>query len=57
LLEKSIIQWRPAFGEDHPYENTGEIVAFAPYLEQGFGFPCLFFFLGSCVITGSSFIT
>ena len=30
LPEKSIIQWRPALGEDRPYENTGEIVAFAP---------------------------
>ena len=31
LPEKSVIQWRPALCEDHPYENTGEIVAFAPY--------------------------
>ena len=30
LPKKSIIQWRPALGEDRPYENTGEIVAFAP---------------------------
>ena len=44
LLEKSIIQWRPAFGEDRPYENTSEIIVSAPYLEQGFSFPCLFFF-------------
>ena len=27
LLEKSNIQWRPALGEDRPYETTGEIVA------------------------------
>ena len=33
LPEKSVIQWHPALGEDHPYENTGEIVAVAPYLE------------------------
>ena len=33
LLEKSVIQWHPAFGEDRPHENTGEIVAFAPYFE------------------------
>ena len=46
LPEKSIIQWRPALGEDHPYENTGEIVAFTSYMEQGLGFPCLFFFSG-----------
>jgi len=33
LPEKSVIQWRPALGEDRPYENTGEIVAFTSYLE------------------------
>ena len=33
LLEKSVIQWRPALGEDRLYENTGEIIAFIPYLE------------------------
>ena len=46
LPEKSIIQWRPALGEDRPYENTGKIVAFTSYLEQGLGFPCSFFFSG-----------
>ena len=46
LPEKSVIQWRPALGEDHPYENTGEIIAFAPYLERGFWFSCSFFFSG-----------
>ena len=44
LVPRSVIQWRPALGEDHPYENMGEIVAFTPYLEWGLGFPCLFFF-------------
>ena len=57
LVPRSVIQWRPTFGKDHPYENTGEIVAFAPYLERGLGFPCSFFFLDSCVITRSSSIT
>ena len=46
LPEKSIIQWRPALGEDHTYENTGKIVTFAPYLERGLGLPCSFFFSG-----------
>ena len=32
LPEKSVIQWRPALGEDRPYENTGEIVVFAGLL-------------------------
>ena len=51
LVPRSAVQWRPALGKDHPYEITGEIVAFAPYLERGLGFPCSFFFLDSCVIT------
>ena len=46
LLEKSVIQWRLALGEDRPYENTGEIVSFVLYLEWGLGFPCSFFFSG-----------
>jgi len=46
LLVPSVIQWRPALGKDHLYENTGEIVAFAHYLERGLGFPCSFFFSG-----------
>jgi len=44
LPKKSIIQWHPALGEDHPYENTCEIVAFAPYFERGLGLPCSVFF-------------
>ena len=46
LVPKSIIQWRPALGSDHPYENTGEIVAFTSYLERGLGFPCSSFSSG-----------
>ena len=46
LPETSVIQWRPALGEDRPYENTGEIVAFAPYFEWGLGLPCSAFFSG-----------
>ena len=46
LLEKSVIQWRPALGEDRPYENTGEIIAFAPYFERGLGLSCSNFFSG-----------
>ena len=46
LPEKSVIQWRPTLGEDRPYENTGEIVAFAPYFERGLGLPCSSFFSG-----------
>ena len=46
LPVKSVIQWRPALGEDRPYENMGEIVAFAPYFERGSRLPCLVFFSG-----------
>ena len=46
LVPRSAVQWCPALVKDHPYENTGEIVAFAPYLEWGLGFPCSFFFSG-----------
>ena len=46
LPEKSIIQWRSALVEDRPYENTGEIIAFAPYFELGLGLPCSAFFSG-----------
>ena len=46
LPKKSVIKWHPALGEDCPYENTGEIVTFAPYLERKLGFPCSFFFSG-----------
>ena len=44
LVPRSVIQWRPALGKDHLYENTGEIIAFTSYLEQGLGFPCSSFF-------------
>ena len=46
LPAKSVIQWRPALGENRPYENTGEIIAFAPYFELGLGLPCSAFFSG-----------
>ena len=46
LAPGSVVQWRPALGKDHPYENTGEIVAFTSYLERGLGFPCSSFFFG-----------
>ena len=56
LVPKSIIQWRPALGSDHPYENTGEIVAFTSYLEADWGFLALLSFLDSCATTGSNCI-
>ena len=40
LASESVIQWRPAFGDARPYENTGEIVGFLPYFERGLGLPC-----------------
>ena len=46
LVPRSTVQWRPALGRDHPYENTGEVVAFTSFLERGLGFPCSSFFSG-----------
>ena len=46
LPPKSVIQWCSAFGQDRPYEYTGEIVAFAPYFERGLGLSCSSFFSG-----------
>ena len=46
LVPRSIIQWRPALGKDHSYENMGEIIVFTSYLERGLGFPCSSFFSG-----------
>ena len=33
LVPRSVIQWRPAMGKDHLYENTREIIAFTSYWE------------------------
>ena len=46
LPSKFVIQWRPAVGDARPYENTGEIIRFLPYFEQGLGLPCSNFFSG-----------
>jgi hypothetical protein len=46
LPVKSVIQWHSAFGQDRSYENTGEVVAFAPNFEWGLGLPCSVFFSG-----------
>ena len=46
LAPRSIIQWRPALGKDHPYENTAEIIDVTSYLERELGFPYSSFFFG-----------
>ena len=46
LSHRSTVQWRPALGKDHPYENTGEVIAFTSFLERGLGFPYSSFFSG-----------
>ena len=46
LPAKSAIQWCSTLGQERPYENMGEIVAFAPYFERGLGLPCSGFFFG-----------
>ena len=46
LASESVIQWRPAFGDARPYENTGEIIGFVPYFERGLGLSSSNFFSG-----------
>jgi hypothetical protein len=46
LSPRSVVLLHPALGKDHPYENTGEVVAFTSFLERGLGFPCSSFFSG-----------
>ena len=46
LPSKLVIQWRPAVGDAHPNENTGEIIGFVPYFERGLGLPSSNFFSG-----------
>ena len=46
LHSRYVVQWRPALGHDHPYENTGEIISFTPYFERVLGLPCSNFFSG-----------
>jgi hypothetical protein len=39
LLDRAILQWCPAAGEDIPTPNTTEIVVFSSFLQCGFGLP------------------
>ena len=56
LVPRSVIQWRPALGKDHPYENTGESLLSHLTWNGDWGFLVLLSFLDSCVTTGSSCI-
>ena len=57
LPVKSVIQWRSALGQDRPYENMGEIVAFALYFNRDWGSLVRICSLGSCITIGSNFTT
>ena len=57
LVPRSVIQWRPALGEDHPYENTGILLLSRLIWNGDWGFRVRLSFLDSCAITGSSCIT
>jgi hypothetical protein len=39
LLDRVMLQWRPAVGEDIPTPNTQEIVVFSSFFQRGFGLP------------------
>ena len=46
LPSKFLNQWHRALGQHLLYENTSEIVVFAPYFERGLDLPCSNFFSG-----------
>ena len=56
LVPRSVIQWHPALGSDHPYENTGKLLLSPHTWNEDWGFLVLLSFLGSCTTTGSSCI-
>jgi hypothetical protein len=39
LLDRVVLQWRPAAREDIPTPNTNEIVVFSSFFQRGFGLP------------------
>jgi hypothetical protein len=39
LLDRVVIQWRPAAEEDIPTPNTIEIIVFSSFFQCGFGIP------------------
>jgi hypothetical protein len=46
LLDRAVIQWCPAAGEDIPTPNTKEIVVFPSFFQPGFGLPTCDFLHG-----------
>ena len=57
LVPKSIIQWRPALGSDHPYEKVRGKSLLSPHTwNEDWGFLALLSFLDSCATTGSNCI-
>jgi hypothetical protein len=46
LLDRVMLQWRPATGEDIPTPNIKEIVVFSSFFQRGFGLPAYDFLRG-----------
>jgi hypothetical protein len=46
LLDRAMLQWHPATGEDIPTHNTNEIVVFSSFFKCGFGLPACDFLRG-----------
>jgi hypothetical protein len=46
LLDRVILQWRPAAGKDIPTPNTTEIVVFSSFFQHEFGLPSYDFLRG-----------
>jgi hypothetical protein len=46
LLDRAVLQWCPATGEDLPTPNTNENVVFSSFFQCRFGLPACDFFRG-----------
>jgi hypothetical protein len=46
LLDRTVLQWHPAIGEDIPIPNTIEIVVLSSFFQCGFGLPACDFLRG-----------
>jgi hypothetical protein len=46
LLDRAVLQWRTAAGQDLPTPNTNEIVVFSSFFQRGFSLSACDFFRG-----------
>jgi hypothetical protein len=46
LLDREVLRWRPAIGEDIPTPHTNEIVVLSSFFQRGYGLPTCEFLRG-----------